>query len=77
MIVFEITSGETDISKGVPLCRTFGLTASDGDTHLQIDDITTDREKIEFIVTTFNTEQPELVHLEEILENYLLDLNSF
>ena len=77
MNTFVITSGETDISKGTSHCRTYGLVAVYNDVRLKIEDITTDREKIEYIAATLNAEQPELVHLEEILENFLLDFNGF
>lgn len=44
---------------------------------LQLEDITTEWDQIEYIINAFNTHLPEEVHIYDILENYLLDFTDF
>lgn len=44
---------------------------------IKIEDITTEKEKAELIVNTFNMHQPEKVHIYDIIENFLMDFDEF
>ncbi|MBQ9673440.1 MAG: hypothetical protein IJV39_02320 [Ruminococcus sp.] len=57
--------------------QSYGLAYIDNGIKVTINDITPEREKIEFIAEVFNREQPEPIHIEEILENFLMNFTDF
>ena len=56
---------------------TYGIVCKYPDEEIVINDVTTEPGKAQHIVDVFNREQPEKVHIYDILENYLLDYVSF
>lgn len=42
-----------------------------------INDITTEKDTAKEIVETFNREQPEMIHIYDIIENHLIDFKGF
>lgn len=57
--------------------ETYGIRCNCFESHLVIEDITTEWDQIDYILNTFNTFMPEEVHIYDILENYLLDFTDF
>jgi hypothetical protein len=55
----------------------YGISYYDGRKNVEIHDITSDKKQINFIAKLFNKEQPEPIHIMEILENYLIDFTDF
>lgn len=55
----------------------FGIKCVYPDEEVVISDITNIKENADYIAETFNAEQPEKVHIFDIIENYLLDFNGF
>lgn len=61
--------GETHLS--------YGIRCNNYEEVLEIKDITSEKEKIDFIVEQFNREKPEEQHIYDIIENYLIDFTDF
>lgn len=57
--------------------ETYGIRCNCFESHLVIEDITTEWDQIDYILNAFNTFMPEEVHIYDILENYLLDFTDF
>lgn len=57
--------------------ETYGIRCNCFESHLVIEDITTEWDQIDYILNVFNTFMPEEVHIYDILENYLLDFTDF
>lgn len=57
--------------------ETYGIRCNCFESHLVIEDITTEWDQIDYILNAFNTFIPEEVHIYDILENYLLDFTDF
>lgn len=57
--------------------ETYGIRCNCFESHLVIEDITTEWDQINYILNAFNTFMPEEVHIYDILENYLLDFTDF
>ena len=55
----------------------YGIRCNNYEEVLEIKDITSEIEKIDFIVEKFNREQPEEQHIYDIIENYLIDFTDF
>lgn len=57
--------------------ESYGIRCNCFESHLVIEDITTEWDQIDYILNAFNTFMPEEVHIYDILENYLLDFTDF
>jgi hypothetical protein len=57
--------------------ESYGIRCNCFESNLAIEDITTERDQIEYIINAFNIHLPEEVHIYDILENYLLDFTDF
>ena len=57
--------------------ETYGIRCNCFESHLVIEDKTTEWDQIDYILNAFNTFMPEEVHIYDILENYLLDFTDF
>ena len=55
----------------------YGIRCNNYEEVLEIKDITSEKDKIDFIVEQFNREQPEQMHIHDIIENYLIDFTDF
>jgi hypothetical protein len=55
----------------------YGIGYFNGANFIEINDITCDENLINMISEVFNTEQPDPIHIMDILENFLIDFTGF
>lgn len=72
---FTVIKEETSVDGEDHL--SYGIRCNNNEEVLEIRDITSDKDKIDFIVEEFNKEQPERQHIYDIIENYLIDFTGF
>lgn len=76
-ILKNFTAINEEISVDGESHLSYGIRCNNYEEVLEIRDITSEKEKIDYIVEHFNKEQPERQHIYDIIENYLIDFTGF
>ena len=76
-ILKNFTAINEEISVDGESHLSYGIRCNNYEEVLEIRDITSEKEKIDYIVEQFNKEQPERQHIYDIIENYLIDFTGF